>query len=260
VTQRLRDHRGRAWRTLEDTATSAPFLYFARKDWAGLRREVDFYEEGELLWLEVDLTLREKSGGTKSIDDFVRAFHGGPSTSPQVKPYTLEEVVTTLEAVVPFDWKTLLLTRVQSFTGDPPMEGLTKAGWKLGFTTKQPELLKVLEKENKQLDLTASVGLLVDAEHFGLIDVMPGSPADKAGLAPAMKLVAVNGRKLTPERLTAAIEQTKKGGALVFLVENAETYASYPVVYKEGLRYPTLERLPGVPEGLDAVYAPRAAH
>lgn len=260
LAQRLRNHRGRSWRTLEDTATSAQLLYGARKDWAGLRREVDFYEEGELLWLEVDLTLREKSGGTRCIDDFVHAFHGGPSTGAQVKPYTLDEVVTTLEALVPFDWKTLLLTRVQSFTTDAPMEGLTRAGWKLGFTSKQPELLKVDEKEDKQLDLTASIGVLVDTEKLALVDVMPGSAADQAGLAPAMKLVAVNARKVTPERLTAAVEQTRKGGALVLLVENAETFSSFTLSYKDGLRYPTLERLPGVPDGLEQVYAPRAAH
>jgi hypothetical protein len=74
-----------------------------------------------------------------------------------------------------------------------------------------------------------------------------------------MTLVAVNSRKLTPERLLAAIEQTKHGGSLVFLVENAETYKAYTVEYKGGLRYPVLERITGTPDLLEEIYRPHAA-
>ncbi len=252
--QRQRDHRGRTWRPLEDTATAAQLLYAARRDWSGLRRSVDFYDEGDLIWLEVDATLREVSKGTKSIDDFVQAFHGAPSSSPMVKPYDLEDVVAALNAVVPYDWKALLASRVKGVTTDAPVQGLEKAGWKLAYTSKQPALLKTAEKENKSIDLSASIGLQLDAEHFAVTDVMPGSAADKAGLAPAMKLVAINSRKITAERLLAAVEQTKSGGALVLLVENAETFKSYPLEYKEGLRYPTLERIAGKPDLLEAIY------
>jgi hypothetical protein len=71
--------------------------------------------------------------------------------------------------------------------------------------------------------------------------------------------VAVNSRKVTPERLLAAIEQTKSGGPLVFLVENAETYKTSTVEYKGGLRYPTLERVAGKPDLLEEIYRPHAA-
>ena len=107
--------------------------------------------------------------------------------------------------------------------------------------------------------LVSSLGLLLDVEGFAVADVVPGSPADAAGLAPAMKLVAVNGRKVSPERLLLAVAQTVSGGALELLVENAETFRSYPVPYHGGLRYPVLERVEGTPDLLEAIYRPRAA-
>ena len=41
------------------------------------RRSVDYYPEGTLIWLEVDVMIRQLSKGAKSLDDFCRAFHGG---------------------------------------------------------------------------------------------------------------------------------------------------------------------------------------
>ena len=75
-------HRGRAWRPLADTATAAQILYGARDDWDSWRRDVDFYLEGDLLWLEVDATIRETTKGARSLDDFCRSFFGGKSGMP----------------------------------------------------------------------------------------------------------------------------------------------------------------------------------
>ncbi len=72
---------GRKWRPLQDTADAAVFLYDAGGDWSSWRRSVDFYEEGELLWLDVDTTIRRLSKDKKSLNDFCRAFHGGPGGS-----------------------------------------------------------------------------------------------------------------------------------------------------------------------------------
>ena len=73
---------GRTWRPLQDTADSAEFLYDAGLDWSNWRRNTDFYEEGELLWLDVDATLRQLTGDKKSLNDFCRVFAGGPGGEP----------------------------------------------------------------------------------------------------------------------------------------------------------------------------------
>src|SRR6185503_13507394 len=61
---------GREWRPLADTATAAQLLYFAPGQWTAYRRSTDFYDEGWLIWLDVDTTIRELTHGAKSIEDF----------------------------------------------------------------------------------------------------------------------------------------------------------------------------------------------
>ena len=73
---------GRQWRPLEDTAVAAQTLYEAGSDYSDYRRGVDYYPEGVLIWLEANMTIRQLSKGSKSLDDFCRAFHGGPGGAP----------------------------------------------------------------------------------------------------------------------------------------------------------------------------------
>ena len=69
---------GRTWRPLQDTADAAQLLYFAGNNWENWRRSTDYYGEGELIWLEVDTRIRQLTDNKKSLDDFCKAFHGGP--------------------------------------------------------------------------------------------------------------------------------------------------------------------------------------
>ena len=257
----MRTQRGRSWRPLQDTAVAAQLLYPARSDWASLRRSVDFYAEGTLLWLEVDAILREKSGGAKSLDDFCKKFHGGESGGPTVKPYTLDDVLKTLGELVPYDWRAHFLVRVQGLAEGPPLEGLARAGWRLGYQRAPTPLFKTREKVNKSIDLRASLGLLLD-DKGQITDVVPGAPADKAGLGPSMKVVAIDGRKFTAERLHGAIEahEASAGGKtnLEVLVDNADSYGVYAVAWTEGPRYPRLERVEGKADLLTEIFKARA--
>ena len=112
---------GRTWRDLQDTATAAQILYAAGGGYDNFRRNVDYYDEGELLWLEVDLTIREKTAGRKSLNDFAAAFEGlGGNTPPKVVPYTFEDIVSGLNAVVPNDWAGFLRQRLDANTLHAP--------------------------------------------------------------------------------------------------------------------------------------------
>ena len=54
---------------------------------------MDFYDEGTLLWLEVDVLIRTQTKGEKSLDDFCKAFFGGVTGKSTVKGYQLENVI-----------------------------------------------------------------------------------------------------------------------------------------------------------------------
>jgi predicted metalloprotease with PDZ domain len=109
----LENEPGRTWRPLLDTAVSAQILYGSETAWSGWRRGVDFYDESLLFWLEADAIIRGETKGAKSLDDFCRRFHGGPSGTPTVKPYTFDEVVATMNDVAPYPWRKFFSERVE---------------------------------------------------------------------------------------------------------------------------------------------------
>jgi predicted metalloprotease with PDZ domain len=245
---------GRTWRPLEDTTAAAPHLYTSRQEWSSRRRGVDFYDEGALIWLDADTLIREKTDGKKSLDDFCKAFYGGASGAPEVKPYTFEDIVAALNGVVEHDWKGFLEKRLTATDPKPPLDGITRSGWKLEYGKERSDLMKAIEGEAKAINLTASIGLQL-AEDGKVVDVVPGSAADKAGLGPHMKVLAVNERRLTPDRLREALAGTAGGkGKLMLLAENGDFIHAYTLDYAGGERYPKLERDRSVPDRLGDIF------
>ncbi len=195
-TAAMLDHRaGRSWRPLEDTARSVQTLRtISSPAWSNWRRGLDYYPEGELIWLEVDSIIRQQTHGQRSMDDFCHRFHGGESGPPKVVPYTFEDVVHTLNEVAPYDWAALLRERVGATSTHAPLGGIERGGWKLVYNDKPNVFTQALEKLAKFSDFSYSLGFSVSKD--GKIgDVMPGSPGYQAGLGPGMKMVAVNSRR-----------------------------------------------------------------
>ncbi|HUR82272.1 MAG TPA: M61 family peptidase, partial [Thermoanaerobaculia bacterium] len=246
---------GRTWRPLSDTAVAAQVLFGAADAWRSLRRGTDFYDESVLLWLEVDSIIREKTNGKASLDDFTRRFHGGETGVPAVKPYTFDDLVNTLNAVAPYDWRKHLNDRLSSLSPNAPIGGITAGGWKLVYNDTPNEVVTTNEKRREIIDLVSSLGIIIKEEEGVVQDVNLGLPAANAGIGPGMKIVAVNGRRFTPDLLRTAIREK---GPLELLVENGEFYRTHSVSYREGLRYPHLVRVEGKEDQIAKVIAPRA--
>lgn len=255
------DHEpGRTWRDLDDTAVAAQLLYGSARAWASWRRGTDFYQESLLLWLEVDMTIRKETGGKRSLDDFCRLFHGGPPEDnghPALKPYTFDDVVAALGQVAKYDWRGFFETRLQSLDPHAPLRGLRLAGWKLAYDATPNRAMSEREARSKWYDWTFSLGMSV-GDDGSLRDVIPGSPAAKAGLAPGMKLVALDGRAWSKERVEAALAAHKSDGRpFEILAANNDFYKTYAVDYREGTKYPHLVRDAG-PDLLSVLVKPLA--
>lgn len=254
------DHReGRTWRPLRDTADGASFLYSARPEWANHRRGVDFYDEGELIWLEADAIIRAKTGGAKSLDDFCRAFHapgaGLAGADPKVVPYDAGDVYDALHGVASHDWKRFFESRLASKSPKAPMGGIEGAGWTLVYTD-EPNWF---EARAKGVNLLYSLGLQTD-DAGKVTDVVVGMPAAKAGLAPGMKLLAINGRKFSRDTASAAVAASKGSASLMEVIaEDSDFYTVHRLDYHEGPRHPHLKRVEGSPDLLSAILAPLAA-
>jgi predicted metalloprotease with PDZ domain len=260
----LNDEPGRTWRNLEDTAVAAQVLYNAPTAGSSWRRGVDYYDEGALIWLEADTIIHRETKGRKSLDDFCRKFHGGENTGPTVVPYTFEDVVAGMNEVMAYDWRTFFNTRLQSHGPGGPLGGLENSGWKLVFTETMNQRQRSEEITNQSVDLQFSLGFQVHVvggdQSDKILDVVPGSPAAQAGLAPGMRLVAVNGRKWSPELLRSAIHQAKTSKQPIeVLAENEDYFQVYKIDYHGGEKYPHLVAISGKTDVLGEIARMKAA-
>jgi predicted metalloprotease with PDZ domain len=253
---RLDNQPGRTWRPLVDTTVAAQLLYEARREGSSWRRSVDFYPEGGLIWLEADVLIRQQSQGRRSLDDFCRKFYGSPSSPPRVVPYTLDDVLAALNEVAPRDWRQFFQARVYETTPRAPLGGLEGAGWRLVYSNTVPEMLRVTQSGLKFTDLRFSLGLTIK-EDGAVQDVIPGSPADKAGVGAAMKMVAVNGRRYSADILRTAVQVARTNATPIeLLVENEDYFKSCKVDYHGGEKYPWLERDTTKPDLLTEILKP----
>jgi predicted metalloprotease with PDZ domain len=210
--------------------------------WQSWRRGLDYYPEGELIWLEVDTIIRQQSNGQKSLNDFCRLFHGGESGPPKVVPYTFDDVVRTLNQVVPYDWAGLLQERVNAVKAGVPLGGIERGGWRLVYNDQPNVFIHTDEQLDKYVDASFSLGFTMK-EDGEFVDVIYGSPAYAAGIGPGMKLVAVDGRAWDKDVLQDALRASKDSKQPIdLLVENAKFFKTYSIDYHDGIRNPHLER------------------
>lgn len=255
ATQDIR--RGRDWRDLEDT-TRDPIITPRRpKGWVSYQRSEDYYNEGMLVWLEVDATLRARTRGEKGMDDFAKSFFAGPDGKWEARGFTLEEIASKLNALSPYDWAGFLKSRLSEKQPNAPLSGLTLGGYRLIYTSEPTPFFRDTEKRGGELNLTFSLGMTV-GKGGHVSSIIWDGPAFNAGLTTAAEIVAVNGRVYSDEVLREAVT-TAEGGKdpIRLIVRTGQRVREVPVQWNGGLRYPRLERI-GLGDGsLDLLLAPR---
>jgi len=251
---------GRTWRDLQDT-TLAPLVRGGfGGGWFNWKRGVDYYDEGDLVWLWVDVMIRNLSHDQKSIDDFCHIFHGGPNNGPEVKTYTFDDIAATLNQVAPYDWAKFLHERLDSHSPEAPVGGIEAAGWRVEYTDKETQGGRGGGGGFRGNFTSAvySVGLSIGPDGR-VSDCIWDSPAFKAGVIPGMTVLAVNGRKFTPEIFNQALIATKTGSEpMELIVENDDYLKTVRIDYHGGPRYPHLVRIEGKPDLLSEIIKARA--
>jgi predicted metalloprotease with PDZ domain len=245
---------GRTWRPLLDTASGEPGVEDGRT-WINERRGTDYYDEGDLLWLEVATMIHQQTNGAKSIDDFCHLFHGGANNGPEVKPYTFEDLVSALNSIAPFDWAAFLHQRLDSTSSEAPTGGIENGGWKVIFNAEPSRQ----QGRRANAGDVYSIGLQVGPDGT-VADSIVGGPAFQAGVSAGMKVVGVNGRVFTPELLSDAINAAKDPSQpITLLVVSDDYYRTSVIDYHGGPRYPHLVRDDSKPDYLDELIKPHAA-
>jgi predicted metalloprotease with PDZ domain len=253
----LMQTKGREWRALDDTAAASWTLRARSPAWPQLRRSQDYYDEGLVVWLEADALIREKSGGRKSLDDFCKKFFAADrAADPTVKPYELKDVLGILKELADEDWEKFFAERISKPRTEMNLDFLTRTlGYRLQYSAKPSEYLLERERERKNVNVTDSIGLSVGEDgKIGL--VVPGSVADKAGLASAMTITGVNDRKFSGQRLKDGIADSVTARKVELLVLDGDTFRTVALPYADGPRYLELIRTKDHPDTLTAILAP----
>lgn len=245
------------WRPLIDT-TNDPIISRRRpKGWVSWQRSEDYYNEGLLVWLEVDSILRSKSGGRKSLDDFARAFFGMRDGGWGVLTYDFDQVVATLNRIQPHDWSSLLKMRVEGVSDRAPLAGFEANGYRLIYIDEPTAAFRNQQKRRNQTDLSYSLGLVM-GKGGAVSAVTWDSPAFEARLDVGDTIVAVNGREYADDRLISAIRAAKlEARPVELLVKSGTRYRGLTIDYRGGLRYSRLEKIGEGEGGLDRLLAPR---
>lgn len=250
---------GRLWRSVEDTARAARHLRQPSLSWFALRQGQEYYGQGALFWLEADLIIRRATGNAKTLDDFCRAFFAGP-IRPVGDPatYTRADIVAGLSALHPGqDWDALIRARIES-----PAESLdlgplfALAGRRLEYAPEPTALQKKTSAKESDLNMRHSVGLRLSKEGE-VTDLIPGSPADQAGLAFGTRIMAVNNLTWTADRMKEAVKNSAERGAVELIVSWQDQVRPVTIRYNGGHRWPRLSVDEGGEDLLAKIAAPR---
>jgi predicted metalloprotease with PDZ domain len=252
---------GREWRSTEDTAIASSILRGGTMSYANWKRGQDYYQEGELLWLDADTLIRKLTDNKKSLNNFEVIFLGkGGNTGPLIVPYDRAELIADLNQVVKYDWTTFLHDRIDVPNPHADLAGFTQGGYNLVYTDKPTASERAaVGPRAGAINVWYSLGIRVTADGT-ISDVRWNGPADKAKLSPGQKIIAVNGTVFSGDALKAAIRAAKSSMEPVHLIAQQDTFVTTADIdYHDGERYPTLQRIEGTPAYLDDITKPLTA-
>jgi predicted metalloprotease with PDZ domain len=252
---------GRDWRSTEDTAIAASILRGGNPAWANWKRGQDYYQEGELFWLDADTTIRKLTDNKKSLTDFLHIFLAkGGNTGPLIVTYNRDELIADLNQVVKNDWATFMHDRVDAINLHADLAGIEQGGYKLVYTDKPSKSERTIAmaggRRGAGTNVWYSIGLRVNGEG-NITDVRWNGPADKAKLFPGQKIIAVNGNIFSGDALKEAIKDAKGKTEPIHFVLQSDTFVTNADIdYHDGERYPSLVRVDSTPDYLDDITKP----
>jgi predicted metalloprotease with PDZ domain len=174
---------GRAHQSLEQSSFDA-WIKLYKPDESNVNTTVSYYLKGGLAMLALDLQIRRRSEGQRSLDDVLRALwqrHGKPLVPHPDDLQSLFEEATGLSLADVFD-------RQIRGTHDPELpQELAHVGLELRATA-----------DPAQTGAQA-VWLGITTGGTKVTGVLDGSPAQAAGISPGDELIAIDGFRATSD-------------------------------------------------------------
>ncbi len=155
---------------------------------------ISYYLKGALVALILDMEIRQRTQGQRSLDDLIRLLY---ATYPSSGPGIPEDngMLQALEQIAPGDWSALLAQYVDGVAELPFAAALETVGLTLNWSYKH----SVEGGDAPQ----PSLGVRTKAVdgRIKLTHVLDGGAADQAGLAPNDELIAIDGWRVDHDTL-----------------------------------------------------------
>jgi predicted metalloprotease with PDZ domain len=242
IAARLDNTKGRTWRPLIDT-TYDPIVAARRpKAWSSWQRSEDYYNDGLMIWLEVDAIIQRETNGERGLDDFAKAFFGMNDRDWGILTYSRQDVIGTLKTIADYDWDSLLRERVEQTNSEVTKEGFTLGGYRLVYGLLPNAGIRAAETTGKYVDQSFGTGLTV-GDDGTIRTVVWDSPAFKAGIALGDVVTAIGDTEYSAEAFRNAVRGTAERKPLTMTIRRDKRYRTITLDYFDGLRYPRLEKL-----------------
>jgi predicted metalloprotease with PDZ domain len=174
---------------------------------------ISYYNKGAILGMLLDLEIRERTGGRKSLDDVLRSmykkFYQAPAATYYLpgRGYTERDILETVNEVSGSDFAPFFQKYVQGTAPLPYAEALNNAGLQLSVST----------APGTSASLGASIAPVENG--YEIVAVRPGGPAEKAGLGRGDTLVEVDGLSLIPQGPQQLLKMYPPGAKVPFTVQ-----------------------------------------
>lgn len=174
---------------------------------------ISYYNKGALLGMLIDLEIRERTDGKKSLDDLMRTmyneFYNAPAATYYLpgRGYTEQNILDALNAVSGSNFSEFFERYVRGTAELPYERVLAAAGMSLKISTGP--------------DAAPSLGILGESVDNGIriMAVRPGKAADRAGLSRGDILIAVDQLSLATKSLTDRLRMYPAGAVVPFTVQ-----------------------------------------
>ena len=202
----------------EESSLSAPFLDRASNDQRTNlgNTSVSYYPKGETLGLALDLLIRGRTGGRKSLDDVMRRAYqefylrsSNDSYYLKGRAYTVEEFERLASEETGIDLSDFFARHVRRPLTPPYEEALGYVGLRLARAPEREAFdagITLDQREQRQPRIAV---------------VRPGSPAESAGLKQNDMLVSIGKTPVTNANWRDQLNKFKPGARVPFVVQRA---------------------------------------
>lgn len=201
--QNLQNTPGRLVQSVEESSYDSWIKYY-RQDENSINSQVSYYDKGAILGLLLDLEIRRKSNGTKSLDDVMRYLMS--EFFKKNRNYSPEDFQKACELMAGGSLEDFFAKYVRGRDELDYNSSLSAVGLKL-------ETSRVAgEKGNEKAYLGAD--MTWEKDQLIVRRVYAGSPAYDQGLNAGDQIVALNNMRVTKEFFEARMAEKKPGDSI----------------------------------------------